>query len=83
MSRKRLERILLHSLAISISRTGVDNIRPYRRTGIPAAVNRQLVHVAEPFCSQAMILAELTVGNGTISRRNNNGKRANLAALNP
>src|ERR1700691_2085887 len=79
----RLERILLHSRATSISRFGMDNMIPSCVTGTPIAWNRIRAADADCCCKNSTIQFSARLGMGMIKNRKQRGKIKDRTVLAP
>src|SRR5438309_6054319 len=66
ISRAKLERIPLHSLATSIVSPGSEKVKPVRNTGTPSSSKTVYETSADPACSQRIAWFKKTSGMGTI-----------------
>src|SRR5690349_2426074 len=76
MNRAKVERIPLHSFAISISTPGNEKLKPCQKTGTPKILNRPYVIPALPFWRPRTASSNTAGGIGIVNRRKDNGKMA-------
>ena len=69
----RLERMLLHSRATSMSSPGMDSIIPSCVTGTRATRNMSRAVVADCCCNHSMVQFNTASGIGTINSRKQRG----------
>src|ERR1039457_675522 len=71
----RLDRILLHSRATSMSSPGMDSMIPSCVTGTPTARNMIRADTADCCCKNSTIQFKANSGMGTTKKRKQEGKK--------
>lgn len=78
-----LDRMLLHSFAISSDNPGMVRTTPSRTTGTPTVVKSKVATIAEPCCRSLIILSSTICGSGTKPNKNPKGTRYTCKARVP